>query len=136
MYNQTDENLAKEELLEEFDKLKRTPEPLKDSYLEFIKNKQFSLKKRWEVFCEAPKSFKEHDGWMHHFDIEKKVGEMSWFDGPFYYDRRMDIKTESIIERLYDHLDDEEPTRWTEELIQELQEEILEKNLGSFTLDW
>lgn len=118
-------------------------DPLVDDYKQFITMKDVPLAERWEVFVYAPDSWKQTASWIVHFAIEQKLdNEIEWFVD-FYFERRETIDMVSLIERLQRELDYEghpskmiERCGWTKELIEEFMEEIMQKNLCSFDLDW
>lgn len=114
-----------------------------NDYQQFITMKDIPLAERWAVFTIAPISWKNTSSWIVDFQIEKELdSEIDWFDD-FYFERRETIDTVKFVERLqwelnYDGAPSERMKRqgWTKELIEKFMEEIMQKNLGSFDLDW
>lgn len=108
---------------------------LSKRYVEYIRDKSIPLNDRWEVFKEAPKDWKNQSNWVQQFEVERKLGEISWYDD-FYIEKNQTVDMVDIVERLED-----DPTRffnkgWTLELIVEFKEEILQENISSFNYDW
>lgn len=120
-------------LLNELKDFKKAKNPTKEKYQLFITNKEHPLDERWEVYLEAPESFKERKPYIYHFKVEEEFNiEFYFFDSPFYYDKTQTVYMNSLIERIEDSKKD----IFSDLLIQKLKEEILELNLGSFILDW
>lgn len=118
-------------------------DPIVNDYKQFITLKNVPLAERWSVFKMAPISWKDAQSWIMNFEIEQKLDcEIDWFD-EFYFERRETVNMIDFVERLqweleYDGGPSEKMKRggWTKELIEEFMEEIMQKNLGSFDLDW
>lgn len=132
---------------------------LKEQYLQLIINKDLDLATRWDIYLNAPDKFKNKEPYICHFVVlDKKINGFSWYDD-LYLDKNETITGESIIEGLEDLMADYEPnpesleenaedTQYEEnepvgqqfannpEWLDELKEEILAKNMGSFTYDW
>jgi hypothetical protein len=110
---------------------------IKNRFIEYIQDKTIPMENRWEVFLEAPSDWKNHESYIQHFDVEKKLisREISWYDD-FYIEKNETVHMENVIERLEEDLEDFEKHGWTKDLISELKEEILQTNLGSFNYDW
>lgn len=109
---------------------------LKPEFEEYIKNSAVSLDERWGVFKGAPKFLRNEEPWIQHLKVGTK--EISWYDD-FYYERHQDVDMVEVIESLEEQLD---PTSYnhtdefTQDDINNLKEDILSKNMGSFNLDW
>jgi len=90
-----------------------------------LQDKSLTLEYRWQVFCEAPSMVKNHEPYIHTFNWESMHRDkeiLGWDRSKFET-----IKTESIV---YSMMDNELPD------IDDVKEEILAKNLGSFVYDW
>lgn len=126
---------------------------LEDHYLELIVNKEIDLATRWNIYLNAPHEFKNHEYCTCDFIVlDKKVRGFSWYDN-MYLEKNQTITGERIIERIEqlmrNYENDQEylaPGSNKEtigkqfsnnpQLLDELKEEILEQNLGSFVYDW
>lgn len=110
---------------------------IKQRFVEYIADKTISVENRWEIFLEAPSDWKNHKLYVEKFQIEKKlkIKEIFWHDD-FYIEKNETVYMGNIIERLEENLEDFESNGWSKELIEELKEEILQKNLDSFNYDW
>lgn len=107
---------------------------LKKQYLKYIQDQKLPLNDRWDVFVSAPIDLKEEEPWIQKFDIEDKTGEFPWFD--WGRNRNETVNVSDFINNigisdLYG-LD----RQFTVELLNEFKEEVLQKNIGSFDLDW
>lgn len=121
-------------------KIKKLEERIKDLKEEFkfeIANVNTPLKKRWKLFVDAPDPLRDHQSWIQHFDLENRVGDISWYDD-FYKERYALVRMVDIIDMCEEYLADGTPKGGfnTQEKIDAFKEEILKKNLGSFTYDW
>lgn len=120
----------------------------KKEFTEFVIDKEISLDIRWKLWSAAPNALKNHEPYIHHFNFEK-VHDSIFID-PDYYERYETIHLYSYISDIEDNLRSalanpeekiaskflkESPFK-THKIIEELKEEILEKNLGSFIFDW
>lgn len=108
---------------------------VKMDFEEYISNKETPLEKRWEFFCLAPGFLKERDGSIVHFKVLEACN-IEYFEGDMYYQKYEEIHTESLVERLEEELEELSERGLTQEGIDEIKEEILSQNLGSFKLDW
>jgi len=104
---------------------------LKNRYVKFVTDESIPLAERWEVFKEAPGSFKNHQNYIVHFDSEKLMpgGEVSWYDD-FYLEKYETMDMFSFVE---DRLVDEDVEAG---IVDAWRQEILRMNLGSFKFDW
>jgi hypothetical protein len=112
---------------------------VRSDYLSYISDTSISLAERWAVFTETPDNMKEHESCYVTFECEQQMGEISWYDD-FYLDRGNVITTANMIELWRNHIldeEDEDPEdkKWTQYL-DSVKEEVLARNLGSFTNDW
>lgn len=112
----------------------------KEAIQEYLTNKAIPLEDRWELFKKA-KLFQNHDSWSVTFKSLEPIGGNDIFgpDGPIYADRHQEIYTIDMVSN-FEH-DMAKPYqefhhKLTRELIDNFKEEILAKNLGSFTFDW
>lgn len=126
-------------MLDEINAFKSDSSPLKEKYLNYIQDKSIALEERWKAFCEAPADWKNTDGYIVHFAVEKALkengGEISWYDD-FYIEKNETVHLINVIERLEDEIESFEELGWNSDLIKQFKEEILEKNLASFDYDW
>lgn len=134
----------KEKILGSFERINKELAENIELYCEFIEDKTIPLHERWELFCQAPNMFKDHETYLHTFNIEKKYGEISWLDH-FYIDKYQTVNMINIIRDLQSQLNPklkfksrgfEQCPFKTQEAIDDFKEEILENNLGSFINDW
>ena len=107
----------------------------KKKFEEYIKDKSVPLEERWEFFCLAPGFLKERDGSIVNFKVLDDCN-IEYFEGDMYYQKYEEIHTESLVERLEEELEELSERGLTREGIDEIKEEILSQNLGSFKLDW
>ena len=126
-------------IIDEIREYKKSPNALRDRYVAYIKDTGIPLDERWETFKEAPDDWKEHRLWVQTFDIEKTVGEISWYDD-MYIEKYQTVDMVSLVEdTIADEIDDEDDEYdgpWNAETVAAFKEEILAKNLGSFVFDW
>lgn len=129
---------------EEKNALEAKASKLKSDFREYIADKSIPLVERWEFFCEAGDEFKNHSDWI---ITAKSVGLKyvmdNWFDAPEIYGRG---KRVDLTERFQDCVDGGElcPENFAykmdkeeaEKCLIEALEEILDKNIGSFCIDW
>lgn len=113
----------------------KKPGVLQKRYKAFITDKKIPLADRWEVFRVAPSDWQESNTYIQHFAIEKKVGEIEWYD-KFYYERHETVHMYDFVDRIIENIEDEDEDTWTVELVDEFKEEILSRNLASFDFDW
>jgi len=128
----------KNELLNKIEAYKKKENPLKAEYIAFIKDKTFPLADRWEVYKAAPEEFQDHQSWIVHFEAEKLLpsGRISWYDD-FYVEKYSEVCVSDLIdEQMAEKVEDDEGVVWTPEILDAFREEVLQKNLGSFTFDW
>jgi hypothetical protein len=130
----------------EIELVNRAVANLQKTFCEVIKDKTIPLNDRWDLWRGAPSDLKAHDSCVVHFDIEDKVGEISWYDD-FYIERHETVDMFDLIERIredvkYGAMDYAYTKRITKkfvecsELLDEWREEILQMNLESFEFDW
>lgn len=128
-------------------KSNRNSQELKESYLAIITDKSISLEDRWEIFVTAPNEFKHHDPYIQHFDtIKKNFPYFTLYDEMNIEKEEKVVMTE-FIDSFNERMQDQElyPDEQDEigsklfkepEILDQLKEEILAKNLGSFLNDW
>jgi hypothetical protein len=100
-----------------------------------------SLAERWKAFAEAPDYLKEHDSWILHFTFPD--GTEFEVDG---YDRHMTKNMVDVIEGIqeneyYENNPDSDGVESYDDIpdsknVIAFKEFILERNLGSFCVDW
>lgn len=126
---------------------------MEDQYLELIVNKEIDLATRWDIYLNAPHKFKNHEHYLCDFEVlDQKVRGFSWYDD-MYLEKNETITGERIIERIEElmrnYANNQEylgPNANREtvgkqfadnpEWLNELKEDILEQNMGSFIYDW
>jgi len=94
----------------------------------YITDKNISLDDRWNMFCKSPMQMRNQEPYIITFKWENKYKEIQWYEW-FSTDRYATIDMETIIEHMFDY-------EHSDEQIEDMKEEILEKNLGSFIYDW
>jgi len=111
-------------------KYKEDGERLQKELKQFVQDKNNSLSERWDLFCFAKMG--NNEGWIQHFESINEIfgEEVSWFDD-FYKSRNQTVYLENILEELVDC--EKEPT---EEQLNKVKEEVLERFIWSFELDW
>ncbi len=94
----------------------------------YIKNKEYPLEDRWEIFIKAPDSLKEYQSWV--IDLKGLTNNrtFSWYDD-FYVER---YQTKDLDADFIERVEEKFP----EVDINSIKEQILENNLGSFRYDW
>lgn len=115
---------------------------LRDRYVAYISDTSVPLENRWELFCEAPHDFKNHNYWIVNFSAQATIPEcnINWDD--FYFERHETIEMDNFVdEELLDCLeclieDGELTEDGMASIVTAFKEEILQKNLGSFVFDW
>lgn len=122
-------------LTEKIKKIGKEVESLKKDFAKFVKDKSLPLDERWGLFVEYGRIYGGEGSWVQHFKVEQKLKhkEICWYDD-FYVERRQTVELPQIIESIEENLC--EDSDWTEELVVEFKEEILDKNMYSFTYDW
>lgn len=106
----------------------------KKKFKKYIKDKSVPLEERWEFFTIAPDFLKDHKGWVESFKILDDKG-IEYYDD-FGYERYRRVDTEDLVATLFECLEEWKDRELTEGDIHEIMEEILLKNMGSFTHDW
>lgn len=119
-------------VLNKINELENLKNEIQDLWEEFLKNKEYSLDEKWNIFVKYGEIFGRKDGWCQRFDIEKKV-EINWFED-YNTHRRETVILSNFIEWIEENL--EEWPKWNRDLINEFKEEILQKNLWSYRFDW
>jgi hypothetical protein len=117
---------------------------LKSEFREHITDKSTPLVERWEFFADAGDEFKEHSDWIiQPNSVGLKYVKDNWFDAPEVYGRGKRIDVAECFEDCV-HGGELHPESFSykmdkdeaEKCLTEALEEILEKNLGSFCIDW
>lgn len=133
------EELATKLLIDRLEQYKNPS--LKTDCLSFIKDKTINLNLRWSVYISMPTDFLKRESYILHFDVEKflPTKEISWYDD-FYIERNETVVMVDIIETLYDRVRNPEnydaDQIWSSELIDDFKEEILQRELSCFRMDW
>jgi hypothetical protein len=136
------------------DNANRIMKDTQELFAKTIADKSIPLADRWKLFVDAPSDMRGNQPWIVHFEIEETLGEINWYDD-FYLDRRaeqdmiefVNEAEEAIKEREEDEEADDFAAYWerafeahglevVKKAIEDLKEEILESNLGSFVMDW
>lgn len=111
----------------------------------YIQDQSIPLSERWEVFCITPYEMKEHDpcGPSFHNSLPR---DFIMYDGPIDMDRGYTMNTIKMVEYIESALaeiaideylgNDRKKDLFLSINLDEIKEEILEQNLGSFTYDW
>lgn len=113
---------------------------VKADYLAYIKDRTIPLEERWNIYLQMPDFMKESDGWVEYIPIFEEHG-LNWYDD-FYLDRYVTINLVDIVERLEEALTEEYPLCFEEKvrqipnIVEEVKEWVLEKNILSFINDW
>jgi hypothetical protein len=140
-------------ILDEIIAFKQAPNGLKDRSVAYINDMTVPLSVRWAVFKEMSDDWKVEESWIQHFDAEKLLpcGEISWYDD-FYVEKyetvdMVEFVEERLIEKLFEESDEDYPDEVygatidtlppeIQTIVDAWREEILSKNLASFTYDW
>lgn len=114
---------------------------LREKYQKYIVDKNIPLNDRWAVFKEAPIEWKKTDSCYVTFKVASKLPsrEIVWYND-FHKDRYQTVDMVDLVDTIKDNIkwskDKKEWEGWNLELVEELMEEILSKNLDSFIYDW
>lgn len=104
---------------------------VKREFVQYILNTEIPLEERWEFFKTAPGYLKEHQSWVQHFKVLDDNGV------EFYDDLGLEkyetVATWSLVDRV---LDCTSEGRFPNVKVNELKEDILSRNLGSFCNNW
>lgn len=129
------------DLILRYKNLDKLASDLKPVFEQWITNLEVPLSTRWGLWVAAPVSLKNKKPWIQHLSFGKV--EISWFDSPVYADRRMEVVLDEVVSSIENNEDEEE--FWFAEgltkeqfdyYLNQLKEDILEKNLYSFENDW
>ena len=111
-----------------------------DSELEgWVKDKSTPLNERWDVFILMKSG--SRSGWMEDFKtLNDLAGEVSWYDD-FHLEKHETMDMERLVEHVAENIDETGEYalfdgKVTEKVVEDLQEEILEKFIWSFKFDW
>lgn len=123
------------EIVEQLEAAQALISKLKPDFEAFIKDKSISLEERWQTFASAPDYLRNKEPWVEHLEIGGR--EICWYND-FYVERYQDVNMVDIIECMFENVgeDSYKTVDYTVEDIKVLQEEILDRNLGSFNNDW
>ncbi len=145
----------KESILNRVGYIQNDIDALKADFESVITNKTYSLVERWSLFREAPSYLKNNSSWIEHFYMEPDEQDYSKRrDSDIISNREfnrsqvvdtvglIDNYRESIVGKEYedvyfeitsqiDNVGITEDTR-----LNEIKEDILARNLGSFCFDW
>lgn len=102
---------------------------LKSDFEVYIADRTIPLDTRYQFWEFSPDCLKNQKSCIQNLELDGT--EIYWFDAPLYENRGADILMTNLFDRL-----SEEPDIYPEDAVNALKEEILEKNLHSFTLDW
>lgn len=132
------------DVLERMKKVQSSLENAKLPFAEYIKDQSIPLAERWEVFCLAPSEMKTHENYGP--DFQSLPDDFIMYEGPIHMDRGNTMKTTTMVSDIEEALsdianDDYFGADWHLECfsqvnLDEVKEEILQKNLGSFDYDW
>lgn len=118
---------------EKMKEIKAQLEVLKTGFQKFIVDQSVPLDERWQAWLDAPAECKNQKGWIEHFTT--LPGDFIMYDGPYHAERYETVKMADFIERVEEGIACEEEEYVSIDL-NALKEEILSKNLASFTYDW
>jgi hypothetical protein len=105
---------------------------IKEEFVAYIKDKNIPLEVRWEVFMKVPANLRGTSPWFERF--EGLPEEFIGYDGPVYAERHQTVDMEFILDILGEIEDcDVDPAGID---IVAFKEDVLSKNLYSFTYDW
>lgn len=140
------DNLRAKMIYATIENIKIQQEAVKKEFAEIIKDQSIPLDERWFLFKNTPREFKEHCGWIVHFNAlqEIKNFEYECFE---YYERHESIDTVDCLVDLFadsvyyyikypEACKERDKEKYTLDRLNRLKEEILSKNLGSFDYDW
>ena len=94
----------------------------------FITNKEIPLETRWGLWVKSPVEMKNVDRWCHEFEC--LPGYFFEDDQPYHLEKHETVECSLLVEMLMEDLAEHVVD------IVALKEEILTKNLHSFTWDW
>lgn len=127
--------------------IKNMQKQLVDAYHMILKDKGISTTERWDFYKNAPSVYKETTCWIETYEkLELNPNRFSWYDD-FNVDRYQTVNMVNIVEKIESRLKDyKEDSRKIQETfmpfvndpnaLNELKEEIMEKNIESFVNDW
>lgn len=117
----------KQYLTDEINHLIEKKKELQNDLKIYVQDKSLPLSDRWEIFCLAGnKGLLPHDGWIRYFtsiDLESYIQD---------YQRHETVSLQWMVE----FLEDENKNDNRNHPIEEFKEEILDKFIWSFELDW
>lgn len=120
-------------IVEKFKQIKAQLESLKIGFQKFIVDQSVPLDERWQAWVEAPSDIKNHCSYMEYF--QSLPEDFIMYDGPYHAERYKTIKMLNLVEHIERGINCEEDEYVSIDL-NALKEEILSKNLASFTYDW
>lgn len=121
----------KVELLEKLNTITKTVESFWPVVEEYIKNEEYSVDDRWEVYKAMPEGMLS-SSWIQHLNLNGK--EISWYDD-HYIERHQSVDNVEIIENYEERLGDGDPDI-TEESIRQLKADMLKSGFRFWVLDW
>lgn len=116
----------KQDMLHLFEVQEASVQATKKVFETFITSKELSLEDRWDLFCGAPNYLKNREPRIARFAA---LGSNFCYYEEYGTERYQVVYTTGIVEFMEDN-------EYPSVQIQDLKEEILAKNLGSFTFDW
>lgn len=127
---------AKEKILQEiaeFKEMVMTGNNLRVAVRQFVTDPTLPLADRWEVWCNSPRVWRQSESFVPSFQVEADLpaGAIFWYDD-FYYERHETVDMQSVV----DLIQIVETPGWTEELVNRLKEEIIQRDLLEFVFDW
>jgi hypothetical protein len=135
LLEQQDSGLDINSIVLEANSLKEEASSLKKRVREAFSDKTIPLQDRWSVWVDLPDIVKEEFWRIIRFPIEDRVGSITE-----HFDRRDTIHLPDYVADLESNLEwfrqRSMPYNWTQELIDEFKEQILEQNLVQFVVDW
>lgn len=106
----------------------------------YITNKEISLEERFDFWLDAPDILKKQGGWIETYLFNGR--ELCLMDD-LYQERHQTVDVhEDIVTEFQGRVDSEHKFDWfhgvpvTQEMVNQLMEDVLEKNVASFIYDW
>jgi len=115
----------------DFSFLNKVIELYKPSFEAYIKDKSVPIEDRWASFLTAPYSIKEHECYGTDLLLDGK--DINWYDD-FGVERYQTVTADLILDWLYGREDDDGAVI-SDTVINDMKEQILQKNLGGFEYD-
>jgi hypothetical protein len=131
-----------QELSTAIDQFKKEQNALKQQFIKTIKDKSIPVDERWEFWCDAPSSLKDFSQFSVKFE---SMGRNFHWTHDMWFERYQTVDLEDVVLELENsvqvQVDDLEQQFHRKlfrhpELLDQLKEEILARNLEYFVFDW